>query len=426
MVINGICQNAESDFASWAKIHATKIETCEFQNDNSDLEPIVNIVGDAKIICLGESRHDIHEQFALKNRLIVYMIQELNVKTFILEASLPYSEIINNYVITGYGNIDTIMSEMPGWFLWDVEEMKDVLIWIRKYNEKQNGADKVQFFGIDIVAPVFALNKVFDFLEIVDSDYFISIREQDFSKDEIDDNYWPNTFQLYSGFSEDIKEILRENYDNLMSTIENNKDAYIKKSSKKEYELISRYAYCALQANRMFSAKSRLDMGLIRDSAMANNVMWIYNEATNNSKAIIWAHNVHIAKSEFEMTGEESSIKGMGYILKQEFNNDMVSIAATYDQGEYLEWNQSYSLSKPNSIENIFSNLGYDYFILDIRETSHKNEGVEMLNSPQEIRGQGFMMTTILNESYDALYFTKRITRVTPCPISLEKYRNMN
>ena len=121
--------------------------------------------------------------------------------------------------------------------------------------------------------------------------------------------------QVFASFSADRKMKLAENYSNLLKTLENNKETYLENSTQDEYELMTRFAWCAQQGTRMFSAESRMDGGLIRDSAMATNTLWILDVPAKDTKAIIWAHNVHIAKSEFEMTGETAPIEGMGYLL---------------------------------------------------------------------------------------------------------------
>ena len=144
----GNTQTKEKTFVDWGKEEAIEIKTTELDEDQSDIEPISEIIGDATVVCLGESRHDIHEQFVLKYRFIKFMVEKLGFKTFILEASLPYSEKINAFVKDGIGKIDELMSEMPGWFLWDTEEMKDTIVWLRKYNENQPDDKKIQFYGI--------------------------------------------------------------------------------------------------------------------------------------------------------------------------------------------------------------------------------------------------------------------------------------
>ncbi|NOY49535.1 MAG: erythromycin esterase family protein [Chlorobi bacterium] len=419
-IFNVYCQPDDQAFLSWTSNNAIRIDSLNPKGGIMAAEPFKNIIGDAKVVCLGESRHDAHEQAVLKNLFIRFMIEELGFRNFILEASLPYSQKINDYIKYGKGDIAEIMAGMPGWFLWDTDEMQDIIKWMHDYNKTKKDIDKVGFFGIDIVAPVFGLSQVMEYIKKVDPDYFGSIRENDFAENDFEDEFWPNSMRKYASFSQERKLELKENYLKLMASFNENKSDYIKLSSIDEYELMYRYAYCAYKANEMFSSEKRIEMGLIRDRAMADNALWIINKENSGRKTIISAHNVHIAKSDFEMTGEEASIKGMGFMLKQELGKDMLSIGATFNKGEYENWNRVFQESDENTIEGKFAKLGYNTFIIDIR----KND-FDILNSPQIIHGQDFEMTTVPKKSFDVLYFTDNISRSMPSDISLNKYRNM-
>ena len=113
----------------WAPDRIHEIESLDLNSSFNDLAELQNIVNDADIVCLGESRHDIHEQFQLKNRLVRYLVEEMGFTTFALEGSLPYSKRLNGYIKNGTGSIDSIMANMPGWFLWDTEEFKELFNW---------------------------------------------------------------------------------------------------------------------------------------------------------------------------------------------------------------------------------------------------------------------------------------------------------
>ena len=158
---NSSSQDKNDKFSDWALKNSKEITTLEITEKQDDLKFLNKIVGEAEVVCLGESRHDIHEQFKLKHRFIKYLIEEMDFTTFALEASLPYSNKINDYILNGNGNIDELMSNMPGWFLWDTQEMKNILIWLYEYNKKQEVGNKVNFYGIDIVAPNNALEQIF-------------------------------------------------------------------------------------------------------------------------------------------------------------------------------------------------------------------------------------------------------------------------
>ncbi|MFC2097352.1 erythromycin esterase family protein [Bacteroidota bacterium] len=421
---NSETKNSKDPFMAWANTNASVIKTLELTENLKDLEQLKQIVGNARLVCLGESRHDIHEQFQLKHRFIKYLVEELDFTVFILEASLPYTSLINEYILTGEGNINEIMANMPGWFIWDTQEILNIISWMRNYNEKPENEKKIQFHGIDITAPVYGLNSIFDYLKKVDPAILNKFQEKSFGQDIIDDNYWPNTFEGYSALSSEKKEILKNNYNELFEQIKHNKTGYISNSTEKEYSWILRLAYSIKEANRMFSANNSMEKGLIRDSTMANNTMWIINSLLKNEKTIIWAHNVHITKSEFKMTGEVESIQGMGYILSQKLKNNMVSIGASFNQGNYNEWNRSFAPAQEKTIDGSIAKLNKKFLLLNLKGETDNEEVKNWLNTNNVILGQDFEMICIPIKSFDAIYYVDKISRTIPNQESLNRFRN--
>ena len=183
VILTVSCSNSPSlnnndPLEKWVSKNSQKIETLELIKNQADLTSLKRIIGKADVVCLGESRHDIHEQFQLKHRFIKYLVEEMDFRTFVLEASLPYSNIINEYILNGNGNLNEIMAGMPGWFLWDTQEMTDILNWLRDFNINQENEKKVRFFGIDIVAPNNALTQIFEYLKKVDKQFFEEIQNK--------------------------------------------------------------------------------------------------------------------------------------------------------------------------------------------------------------------------------------------------------
>jgi erythromycin esterase len=419
---NSSSQNKNNNFSDWAFQNSQKIETLDLTEKQDDLSLLKKIVGKAEVVCLGESRHDIHEQFQLKHRFIKYLVEEMNFKTFALEASLPYSNKINDYILNGNGNLDELMSNMPGWFLWDTQEIKDILNWLYEYNKGQDIENKVNFYGIDIVAPNNGLEQIFEYLQKVDNPYFEQIKTKNFARNIIEDNQWQTTFHRYAQLQEEEKQILKENYNELYQYIKQNEISFIENSSKNEYEWILRIAYSANEANNMFTETDRLKMGLIRDNAMANISLWIKER---NDNLIIWAHNVHIIKSEFTMNMfPDNPIQGMGYILNQKLKDNMVSIGASFNQGAFQNENRTFEPPERSTMEGTLAEFNMDYFILNLKGKSEDKTVVEWLNSAKVIRGQEFEMSFIPIKSFDAMFFTNTISKVRYNPTTLEKLRN--
>jgi len=416
---------AKDQLSSWISDSSHKIETLELSEKQIDLAPLNGIIGNARMVCLGESRHDIREQFQLKQRFIKYLVEEMGFTTFILEASLPYAEQVNNYLQSGEGDINEIMANMPGWFLWDTEEILAIFKWMRSYNSDPENQKKLKFFGIDIVAPGYGLNSIFEYLKRIDNKAYKKFIAIDFAQASITDISWQSTFQEFSSLPPGDKETLRKNYSKLYQWILDNESLYAAQSGDEGYQWIKRLTYCAHEACRMFTAKSRLEMGLIRDSAMADNSLWIRGLGPGD-KSIIWAHNVHITKGEFYMTGESESIKGMGYILGQELKDEIVSIGASFNRGEFVEWGRSFPPAEENSFDGILAKAGMSIGLLDLSNNTKSEEVRAWLNSEQVIMGQEFEMTFVPSNSFDAIFFIDRVSRTVPNPRSMERFRNMN
>jgi len=419
---NSSSQEKNDKFTDWALKNSQKIESLEVTVKQDDLKLLKQIVGKVEVVCLGESRHDIHEQFQLKHRFIKYLVEEMNFTTFVLEASFPYSNKINDYILNGNGNIDEIMSNMPGWFLWDTQEMTKILNWLKDFNQNPKNEKKVNFYGIDIVAPNNALDQIFEYLQKVDKTYYGRIQGKNFARNIIEDNQWQTSLQHYSELGEEEKQILIKNYNELFQHIKENEKRYIDNSTESEYNWILKLSYSANEANKMFTETDRIKMGLIRDNAMANIALWINDR---NEKLIIWAHNVHIAKSEFTMNMfPENQIQGMGYILHQELKDKMISIGASFNQGVFQNENITFEPAEENTIDGTLAKLKTEYFLLDLKGKSENKEVKKWLNTDKVIQAQGFEMTCIPQKSFDAIFFTNNISKVNYNPTTFEKLRN--
>ena len=420
-----INKNNSSSIEQWVCNNGHEIKALEASADLEDLRLISDIVGEASLVCLGESRHDIHEQFLIKHRMVRYLVEELGFSVFLIEGSLPYSRRIDTYLLTGKGNIEEILSGMPGWFLWDTTEILDMILWMREYNSNPENTKKIRFYGIDIVAPNDALDQIFSFLETNDPTALEEFAHREYARDLIRDDMWPQTRQAYLAFSEQEQKLLDKNYSELYDHLIRNEAKYTRLSSYQEYAWIVQMAFCAHEANTMFSADSRLSLGLARDQAMAQNALWI-REHMSDEKLIIWAHNVHIAKGEFTMSLEEGNIRGMGFLLEKELDDEMISIGAAFFKGEYPEWNKSFPPADSNTIDEILTRSGMEYALFDLRKGVGNEAFNRWLNDKQILRAQDFEMSCIPIKSFDGFYFVENISRAIPNQRSADRFRGTN
>ena len=73
---------ANSKELKWLKNHIVRIKTVQAGNGFDDLEPIKKIIGDARIVGLGENTHGSSEVFQMKHRLVEFLASEMGFTIF--------------------------------------------------------------------------------------------------------------------------------------------------------------------------------------------------------------------------------------------------------------------------------------------------------------------------------------------------------
>lgn len=169
----GCQQKYESNkdaFVDWAKENASEIKTLEPGSGFDDLRSLQKSIGDARMVFIGESRHDAHEHFKFKHRLVEFLVEEMGFTLFAMEESLPYGDRINKYVLGGEGDPEVLLNNMGNWYVWDTKEVLALIQWMRKYNSDPKHDKKVEFCGVDVTDPIPAIENMLVYLEKVDSE----------------------------------------------------------------------------------------------------------------------------------------------------------------------------------------------------------------------------------------------------------------
>ena len=125
---------APREVIDWMRAHAVPIATAEAGHGFADLAPLKQIIGDARIVSVGEATHGTREFFQLKHRLFEYLATELGFTIFAIEANWPESLAIDEYVQTGKGDPQKALDGIYFW-TWNTEEVLDLIRWMRRYNE---------------------------------------------------------------------------------------------------------------------------------------------------------------------------------------------------------------------------------------------------------------------------------------------------
>lgn len=162
-------ENANADAArNWLKANAIRLSTVEAGHGFADMQPLKKIIGDARIVALGEATHGSREFFQLKHRMLEFLATEKGFTIFSIEANMPEAYRLNDFVLNGNGDPAKLIGGMYFW-TWNTEEVLDMVLWMREFNK--SGRGRVQFTGFDLQTPTVAAGIVRDFAARNDTEY---------------------------------------------------------------------------------------------------------------------------------------------------------------------------------------------------------------------------------------------------------------
>ena len=159
-------QTSEEQAAiQWMRQNAIPLETVEAGHGFADLQPLGQMVGNARIVELGEATHGTREFFQLKHRIIEYLAAQKGFTIFSIEGNMPEAYRLNEYVLHGVGDPKELLGGM-GFWTWDTQEVLDMILWMRDFN--QSGKGHIEFTGFDMQSPTVSLEAVRHFVQQYD------------------------------------------------------------------------------------------------------------------------------------------------------------------------------------------------------------------------------------------------------------------
>ena len=166
--------HAQMEITSWIRANAVALKTVEARHGFDDMEPLRRVIGDARIVSLGEATHGTREFFQLKHRMLEFLATQMGFTIFSIEANMPEAYRLNDYVLNGTGDPAQLLRGMYFW-TWNTEEVLDMIRWMREFNA--SGKGRVQFTGFDMQTTPVAAEIVRAYVQRVDPAYEPTVRE---------------------------------------------------------------------------------------------------------------------------------------------------------------------------------------------------------------------------------------------------------
>ncbi|HEU4522894.1 MAG TPA: erythromycin esterase family protein [Thermoanaerobaculia bacterium] len=371
----------------WVRREAVVLATPEPGHGFEDMQPLRRIVGNSRIVALGESTHGTREFFQLKHRMLEFLVREMGFTAFAIEASMPDTKAVHDYVLYGEGEPEEAVAAM-GVGAWNTEEMVNMVRWMRAYNEDPRNTTRIRFYGFDMQNPKASVRILREYLDRVDPDF--------------------------------ARRMALTSIDDLERALTENRQRYAAASSQTEWAWARRQIDLVRQGEELMRVTARASA--VRDRWMAANVKWILDHEPAGSKIVLWAHNGHVAAEPPRFLDGSS----MGEHLRSIYGDAVRIFGFAFNGGRFRALDTAsgelreyrVQAAKPASVDGALAAAGIPLFAIDLRTAT----GVarRWLESPVEQRviGTGYDPAFPGNywaplhplRSYDALIFVDETT----------------
>jgi len=397
-----------------------------------DLDKLMEFIGDANIVLMGESTHGSKEFYEWRAWASKRLIEEKGFDFIAVEGDWPDCYKINQYV-KGYTSGETAQEVLktfrrwPTW-MWANGEVEKFMKWLREENRRKLPEKKVGFYGLDIYSLWESLNVVSKYLKKQEPK-LIKVVQHAY---ECFEPYHKSAKSYASTIASLPKKSCEKVVTKLLQDIRTKSDGY--ENDKESFFDAEQNALIVKNAEEYYRTMLRGDdhSWNIREKHMADTFDRLLRYHGKHSKAIIWAHNTHVGDAR-ATSMKHRKILSLGQLVRKKHEKKgVVLIGLSAYQGETIAgetWESPMKKmpippSRSDSWEFAFHRaFGMNRMLL-FQEREKKSK---WLREPRFQRAIGVVydpemetrnyVKTSLTERYDALLFIDRATALNPIAV---------
>lgn len=292
--------------------------------DVTDLDKLMENIGDARYVLLGEASHGTHEYYTWRSQISKRLITEKGFSFIAVEGDWPDCYRVNRYV-KNYQDSEKsaydLMQKFNRWptWMWANWEVVALAEWMRKHNTDLPLNKKVGFYGLDVYSLWESLEAVIAYLEKTDQKTKeAAVRAMKCFEpygDEEGLSYARATLMVPASCENEVVDLLLE-IRNRISSYNTDHEAVFNAEQN---------ALVAVNAEKYYRAMVRPgpDSWNIRDHHMADTLNRLMLFHGRKAKAIVWEHNTHIGDARATDMTREKMIN-VGQLVNQQHGKDGV------------------------------------------------------------------------------------------------------
>ena len=414
-----------------ARIARLIVGTCEPFADleSADLGPLLERIGDARVVLIGEATHGTSEFYRMRARISRELIARGGFSFVAIEGDWPDAARVDHYV----RHADTPPSEwtafarFPTW-MWRNREMRAFVDWLRAYNAQRKYAQRVAFHGLDLYSLHSSIRAVLDYLDQVDprTARVARLRYGCLTPWQTDPATYGHAALTgeYRSCEDDVVAVLVD--------LLRKQQAYAEHDGERFLDAVqnARLVANAERYYRIMYYGSRASWNL-RDRHMFDTLQELLRHHGPDSRGLVWAHNSHVG----DAGATEMSDRGefnIGQLCRQRFGDAAYAIGFGTHDGTVAaasDWDgpmeiKSVRPSLEQSYERLFHASGEPQLLLPLREPVSQQlrtalqaprleRAIGVIYRP-ETELQSHYFQAVLPEQFDEYVWFDRTHAVTP------------
>ncbi len=289
-----------------------------------DLEPLLNRIGEARFVLLGEASHGTHEYYTWRSEISKRLIAEKGFSFIAVEGDWPDCYRVNRYVKGYDGAGDSARDVLhafgrwPTW-MWANEEVVELADWLRHFNDGEPEDRQVGFYGLDVYSLWDSLHEVVGYLGRSHPEALAAARK---------------AFQCFEPYGEDVQEFARST----LWVPEGCRDEAVRllrevRAAAPRHDGDGRDGHFVAEQNALVVQNAEAyyramvrggpDSWNVRDRHMAETLDRLMRHHGPKAKAIIWEHNTHVGDARYTDMAEDGMVN-VGQLVRDDHAADGV------------------------------------------------------------------------------------------------------
>jgi erythromycin esterase len=306
-----------------------------------DLEPLRTLIGDAQIVGIGESAHNVREYQQVRHRLVRFLVERMGFSIVALESGFSEGLAVGRWVRGEGRDEEDVAARGLTYGFGQTAETRALLTWLREHNRR--GGD-VRFAGLDLPAdlgsPLPSLDGVERYLAGADPGAGHILEQiRTYAKG------WasPHTmaaFRAYAQTPAADRDALTIRLSELAARVDALRPLYARRGAATGFATARHELRLAVLLDQMLRAQLAAVNGSgayatvnVRDTAMAETAQHLLQQAAGRPRMVISAANTHLQRIPISLGGTfEVPVLG-SHLATAQPTGGYVSIAVTCGAG---------------------------------------------------------------------------------------------